>query len=196
MLEQIHKGKRATPPRILLYGTEGIGKSTFAAQAPSPIFIPTEDGLGEIDCASFPLAKKYTDVEAYLSALATEQHEYQTVIVDSCDWLEQLIWDDLRHISHATTIEKVDGGYGKGYIAALGYWRQIIDALESLRKERHMAVILISHARIERVEDPESAAYDRYRYLLRVPKAGCPPRQAWQTTESPLRRCRQNRQRE
>ena len=124
-LEQIHKGKRATPPRILLYGTEGIGKSTFAAQAPSPIFIPTEDGLGEIDCASFPLAKKYTDVEAYLSALAIEQHEYQTVIVDSCDWLEQLIWDDLCHTSHASSIEKCDGGYGRGYVAAIGYWRQI-----------------------------------------------------------------------
>ena len=58
-LEKIHTGKK--PPRIMLYGTEGIGKSTFAAQAPSPIFLPTEDGLGEIDCASFPLCKKYTD---------------------------------------------------------------------------------------------------------------------------------------
>lgn len=162
VLEQIRTGKHPSPPRILLYGTEGIGKSTFAAQAPNPIFIPTEDGLNEISCASFPLAKKYTDVEAYLSALAMEQHEYQTVIIDSCDWLEQLIWDDLCHLSHVPTIEKVDGGYGKGYIAALGYWRQIIDALESLRNHRNMAVVLISHARVERFEDPESSAYDRY----------------------------------
>jgi hypothetical protein len=162
ILEQVHKGKRSTPPRILLYGTEGIGKSTFASQAPNPIFIPTEDGLGEISCASFPLAKKYTDVEAYLSALAVEHHDYQTVVIDSCDWLEQLIWDDLCHISHTATIEKVDGGYGKGYIAALSYWRQIVDALEALRAGRNMAVILISHARVEKFEDPESSAYDRY----------------------------------
>ena len=162
VLEQIHKGRRPSPPRILLYGTEGIGKSTFAAQAPNPIFIPTEDGLGEIDCASFPLAKKFTDIEAYLSALAIEQHDYQTVVIDSADWAEQIIWDDLCQLSHASTIEKVDGGYGKGYIAALGYWRQIVDALESLRNERGMAVILIAHARVEKFEDPESSSYDRY----------------------------------
>jgi hypothetical protein len=162
VLEHVHIGKRSTPPRILLYGTEGIGKSTFAAQAPNPIFISTEDGLGEINCASFPLAKKFTDVETYLSALAMEPHEYQTVVIDSCDWLEQLIWDVLCQISHVSTIEKVDGGYGKGYTAALGYWRQFCDALEALRTQRNMAVILIAHAKVERFEDPESSAYDRY----------------------------------
>ena len=162
VLEQIHTGKQAVPPRVMLYGTEGIGKSTFASQAPNPIFISTEDGLSEIDCSSFPFAKKYTDVTAYLSALAIEQHDYQTVVIDSLDWLEQLIWDDLRSISHVSTIEKVDGGYGKGYIAALGYWRYIVDALETIRTERHMAIILIAHAKVERFEDPESNAYDRY----------------------------------
>jgi len=56
LMERIHTGRRHTPPRLLIYGTEGIGKSTTAAQAPSPIFIPTEDGLDQIDCSSFPLA--------------------------------------------------------------------------------------------------------------------------------------------
>ena len=162
VLDQIHKGRHAMPPRVMLFGTEGIGKSTFAAQAPNTIFIPTEDGLSEISCAAFPHAKKYTEVEVYLSALATEQHEYQTVVIDSLDWLEQLIWDDLCQISHVSTVEKVDGGFGKGYIAALGYWRQIVAALDTLRNHRQMAVILISHAKVERFEDPESSAYDRY----------------------------------
>ncbi|HBG28368.1 MAG: hypothetical protein A2Y10_08690 [Planctomycetes bacterium GWF2_41_51] len=162
VLEQIRTGKQPSPPRLLLYGTEGIGKSTFAAQAPNPIFIPTEDGLNEINCASFPKAKKYNDVESYLSALAIEQHDYQTVVIDSCDWLEQLIWDELCHLSGASSIERVSGGYGKGYTEALGFWRQIVDALDALRTERHMAVILVSHSRVERFEDPESNAYDRY----------------------------------
>lgn len=162
VLESIRTGKRHAPPRLLLYGTEGIGKSTYAAQAPNPIFIPTEDGLGEIDCASFPLAKQLTDVEESLTALAKEPHEYQTVVIDSLDWLEQLIWDDLCRISNSANIEKVDGGYGKGYIAALGFWRHIIDLLDVLHKQRNMAVILIAHAKVERFEDPESIAYDRY----------------------------------
>jgi len=162
ILEQVHTGKRSMPPRLMLYGVEGVGKSTFGANAPNPIFIPTEDGLSEIDCASFPLAKKYSDVEAYLSALAIEKHNYQTVIVDSGDWLEQLIWEELCRLSGASSIEKCDGGYGKGYIAALGFWHQLVDALDALRTERHMAVILIAHAKVERFEDPESNAYDRY----------------------------------
>ncbi len=162
IMASIRTGKRHAPPRLLLYGTEGIGKSTYAAQAPNPIFIPTEDGLGEIDCASFPLAKQLTDVEESLSALAKEPHEYQTVVIDSLDWLEQLIWDDLCRISNSASIEKVDGGYGKGYIAALGFWRHILDLLDVLHKQRNMAVILIAHAKVERFEDPESTAYDRY----------------------------------
>lgn len=162
VLEKIHTGKRPAPPRLLVYGVEGVGKSNFAAQAPHPIFIPTEDGLSEIDCAAFPLAKTLPEVEKYLAALAKEPHDFQTVVIDSLDWLEQLIWDDLCRVSDATSIEKVDGGYGKGYIASLQFWRQILDALEMLHKQRNMAVILIAHARVERFEDPESNAYDRY----------------------------------
>ncbi len=162
VLDKIHTGKRPAPPRLLVYGVEGVGKSSFAAGAPHPIFIPTEDGLGEIDCAAFPLAKSLPEVETYLSALASEPHDYQTVVIDSLDWLEQLIWDDLCRLSNATSIEKVDGGYGKGYIAALRFWRQFIDSLETLHKQRQMAVILIAHTKVERFEDPESSSYDRY----------------------------------
>ena len=161
-LNKIHTGKRPAPPRLMLYGTEGIGKSTYAAQAPHAIFIPTEDGLGEIDCAAFPVAKSLPAVETYLTALAKEPHDYQTVVIDSLDWLEQLIWDDLCRLSNAASIEKVDGGFGKGYIAALRFWRQILDALDTLHKQRNMAVILIAHAKVERFEDPESSSYDRY----------------------------------
>ncbi|HQJ69050.1 MAG TPA: AAA family ATPase, partial [Anaerohalosphaeraceae bacterium] len=70
--------------------------------------------------------------------------------------------DDLCRISNSASIEKVDGGYGKGYIAALGFWRYLLDQLNVLHKQRNMAVILIAHAKIERFEDPESIAYDRY----------------------------------
>ena len=162
LLKTIHTGKRPAPPRLMLYGVEGVGKSSFAAQAPNPIFVPTEDGLNEIDCASFPLAKTLVEVEDYLSVLAREEHDYQTVVIDSCDWLERLIWDDVCRINNAATIEKVDGGFGKGYVAALGFWRHLTDLLEVLHQKRNMAVILIAHTKVDRFEDPESSAYDRY----------------------------------
>ena len=162
LLQSVHKGRRPMPPRILLYGTEGIGKSTFGARAPAPIFVPTEDGLGEIDCHHFPLADSFDQVIEDLAALHKEPHDYQSVVVDSLDWLERLIWDEVCAEYGVKSIEKVDGGYAKGYTHALTPWREVLSRLDALRLDRGMVVILIAHARVEKFEDPESAAYDRY----------------------------------
>lgn len=162
LMSRVERGRASMPPRLLVYGTEGIGKSTFASQAPAPIFIPTEDGLSEIGCDRFPLATTFDQVMTALTELGNEQHDYQTVAVDSLDWLERLIWDWVCRQHNVTSIEKVDGGYGKGYMHALNYWRQFLDALNRLRNDRGMAVIAIAHAKIEKFEDPEAAAYDRY----------------------------------
>jgi hypothetical protein len=150
------------PPRIMAYGTEGIGKSTLAAGTPRPIFVQTEDGLGEIDCDKLPLIRSFDDVLAALTELETEAHDYETVVVDSLDWLERLIWDAVCKRETATTIEKVGGGYGKGYVLALDFWRRFIDRLVALHAVRRMMVFLIAHAKVEKFEDPEAPAYDRY----------------------------------
>ena len=162
LLAQVHSGRRHRPPRLLIYGTEGIGKSTLASQAPGPIFIPTEDGLDQIVCDSFPLAQSFEDVLSYLTALAAEDHTYQTAVIDSADWLERLIFDQVCKQYGAKSIEKVDGGYGKGYVHALTQWRQVIDALRYLRERKGMIVIVLAHAKIEKFADPESTAFDRF----------------------------------
>jgi hypothetical protein len=162
LMQKIHRGKKPMPPRLVLYGTEGIGKSTFASQAPAPIFVQTEDGLAEIECDEFPLATTFEEVQTALSELHAEQHDYQTVVIDSLDWLERQIWDVLCRQHNVTSIEKVDGGYSKGYTHALTYWRQTLDALNRLRNDRGMVVICIAHAKVEKFEDPEASAYDRY----------------------------------
>jgi len=162
MLKKIQRGRASKPPRILLYGVEGIGKSTFGSQAPKPIFVQTEDGLDEIDCDRFPLAATFDDVVAALSELQSEKHDYQTVVIDSLDWLERLIWDELCRQYNVASIEKVDGGYAKGYTHALTYWRRILELAGHLRSDRGMVVICIAHSKVEKFEDPESSAYDRY----------------------------------
>ncbi|MDA1232990.1 MAG: ATP-binding protein [Planctomycetota bacterium] len=162
LLTKIQRGKQPLPPRLLLYGTEGIGKSTFGSQCPAPIFIQTEDGLSEIDCDKFPLATSFDDVVACVNSLLTDPHEYQTVVIDSLDWLERLIWDDLCKQYNVTSIEKVDGGYAKGYTHALTHWRHLLSLLNRLRLERGMVVLCIAHTKIEKFEDPEATAYDRY----------------------------------
>ena len=162
LMSQINKGRRPKPRRVMLYGTHGIGKSTFGAMAESPIFIPTEDGLGDIECESFPLARSLGDVMAALESLYSGEHGYRTVVIDSLDWLERLIWDAVCEDYGAKSIEKVDGGYGKGYIYALTHWRLFLDRLTALHRDRCMAVILLAHAKVEKFEDPEASPYDRY----------------------------------
>ena len=171
LISSITKGREAQPPRIMIYGSEGVGKSTFAALAPNPVFVQTEDGLSEIDCSKFPLAKSFDDVVLQLQAVRDEQHDYGTVVIDSLDWLERLVWDRVCADYGVKSIEKADGGYGKGYVHALTYWRQIVALLNDIRARKGMAVILIAHAAVERFEDPEHAAYDRY--TPRLHKKAC-----------------------
>ena len=161
-ITKVQRGRIAKPPRILVYGTEGIGKSTFGSQAPTPIFVQTEDGLDELDCDKFPLATNYDDVLTALTELKTQQHDYESIVIDSLDWLERLIWDKLCAQNGVNSIEKVDGGYARGYTLALTYWREIIDQLNVLRSGRGMVVVMIAHSKVERFEDPESSPYDRY----------------------------------
>src|SRR5262249_39644158 len=104
LLERVQRGRTPRPPRVLVHRTEGIGKSTFASQAPRPVFIQTEDGLDEIPCDRFPLATSYAEVLAALAELRAEPHEYETVVVDSLDWLESLAWDRVCQESGAATI--------------------------------------------------------------------------------------------
>ena len=171
LIGSITKGREQQPPRIMIYGSEGVGKSTFASLAPNPVFIQTEDGLSEIDTSKFPLARTFEDVVMQLQAVRDEQHEFGTLVIDSLDWLERLVWDRVCADYGVKCIEKADGGYGKGYVHALTYWRQIVSILNDIRSKRGMAVVMIAHAAVERFEDPEHAAYDRY--TPRLHKKAC-----------------------
>jgi len=159
-LDLIHTGVKKMPRRLMLYAVEGIGKSTFASLAPDPIFIPTEEGLNEIDCASFPVAATMYDVFGHMKTLMEEDHEYKTVVIDTLDWLESMIWAQVCEDKNKENIEDI--GYAKGYKFALTYWQRFLNGLEMLRKEKGMMVILLAHSAIERFEDPERDAYDRY----------------------------------
>ena len=159
ILSSITRGRTLDAPRIILYGMEGIGKSTFAANFPSPIFIQTEDGLGMIDCAKFPLAKSFDEVFQELVALETEPNEFKTIVIDSLDWLERLIWDKVAQDSKVNNIEQI--GFGKGYTMALTFWRIVLDHLESLHKQGKI-ILLLAHAVAEDYSDPEVNSLKRF----------------------------------
>jgi hypothetical protein len=148
------------PPRLVIHGPQKIGKSSFAASAPKAIFIPIEDGLDNIKVSAFPLVKTYAQAKACLASLYEETHDYQTVVVDSMDWLEKLIWKQACNDAGKDNIE--DFGYGKGYVAALDIWKEFLDGLNALRLDKHMTVICICHTEIKRFDAPDSDPYDRY----------------------------------
>lgn len=156
--ENLIVGKQALPPRICIYGTHGIGKSTLASQFPDPIFISTEDGLDALDVTSFPRAEQIGDVTQSIKTLIKEDHDFKTVVIDSVDWLiEPLI---LGHIE--SNYEAKDLAYGKGQMLVAEEFRQILQGLDTLRKKRDMNVVLLAHAAVVRYENPQTEPYDRY----------------------------------
>lgn len=163
-LASLRRGGETRPPRILVYGVAGVGKTQLAADAPNPVFLQTEDGLGRIDAATFGLLRSFDAVMEALGSLYTQEHDHQTVVLDSLDWLEPLVWQHTAQAHNQPDIESF--GYGKGYLAALDTWRSFLDGVNALRDERGMGVILIAHAEIRRFDSPETEPYDRYQPKL------------------------------
>ena len=163
-LSDIQTKAKLKSPRMIIYGPAGIGKTTFAASLPEPIFVQTEDGLGTLDVPHFPLAKTFEQVMEALDTLISEKHTFQSVVVDSIDWLEGLIWKYTCEQAGKNSIEEF--GYGKGYIEALGNWRKYIDKLNTLRDNRGMIVCQIGHAEQKRISPPDTEPFDRYQIKL------------------------------
>lgn len=151
-------------PRILLYGTEKIGKTTFAAGAPKPVFlsIKGEQGTDGLGVAKFPTIENYAMTLDAIGTLYNEKHDYQTIVIDSTSTLEPLIWQHVCQIDGKETIERVLGGFSKGYIEALKYWREITDGLDALRESKNMTSILINHVTVKPFNDPLTDPYDTY----------------------------------
>ena len=99
---------------------------------------------------------------AQLAAVRDEKHDFRTVVLDTADWLERLIHDKVCERFGASNIEKADGGYGRGYVHALGDWRKVLALLDEIRARRRMVVLVLAHCKVERFEDPENQSYDRY----------------------------------
>ena len=159
-LSAITAGPRSQPPRIFLTGPHGIGKNTWAAGAPSPIFIQTEDGMGMLESPAFPLATSAAEVFEALNTLYSEDHNFKTVVLDSADWLDALIIKDIR----ATHDEKALS-YGKDTLLIAEQWRVILDWLNALRS-KGMTTILLGHVEVKRYDPPDGDSYERYQPKL------------------------------
>ena len=154
------RAPQAAPDRILVYGVEGVGKSSFGAAAPSPIFLAAEDGIRHLSgVQQFPEPRNLADVYAMLGELAAGGHGFKTLVVDSVDWLDPIIaravcernkWDDLG-----------SPGYGNGYTPFVEEWRKVLAALDRVRAAG-LEIILIGHAKVATFSNPKGPDFSRY----------------------------------
>jgi hypothetical protein len=164
---KIITGKQARPRRILLYGQHGVGKSTWASEAPNPLFLNIEDGLGDIDCSKTEKLESFGAVCKAIEWAAGSQ--YRTIVLDTADWLERLIFNQVATDAGKSNITEI--GFGKGYGEAVRKWEYTLGLLESARL-RGKGIVLLAHARVVRFENPETQAYDRYELDLHKSSSG------------------------
>lgn len=168
-LADLKSTRNELPPRLLFHGVAGIGKTSLAAEFPNPVLLDTEEGApAGVDMATFGLLTSYQAVTDAMGALAQEDHEFQTVILDSSDAFEQHVWRETCQRNSWKSIE--DPGYGKGYLAADAVWNEFMAGCDYLRRERGMTVIVIAHSEVKQFDEPGKAPYSRYD--LRMHKRG------------------------
>lgn len=174
-LDALVRGRIEEPRRVLLYGPEGIGKTTFGASAPAPIFLCAESGTAQLDVVRFPTPENWTDVLEAVRTLTNDSHDFKTLVIDTLDWVEPLLWGhmvkrDTTAKDPLTNIE--DYGYGKGFNRAVDDWRILLARLEQLRAAKGMNIIFLAHSWIKPFKNPEGPDYDRYELKVHNKAAG------------------------
>ena len=167
LLQQVTKGKMQRPIAAIIYGPDGVGKTTVASQSPNPIFFGPELGTSRLDVSRFPQPKIWADAAKSVEALTKEPHDYKSLVIDSLDWLEPLLFKQICEDYNVKSIELAGGGYGKGYVKAFEMWTLLKDQFENLRNTRGMNIILIAHSEVVTFLDPATQlSYQRYELKL------------------------------
>lgn len=185
-LAKVQKGRMKMPWRYIFYGDNGVGKSTLASHAPSPIWFDIEDGSGRLDVARYMfrdeagghVPQSYQEILSAISDLMVNEHDYKTLVIDTLDRLEALLWqymvrrdNETRKPTKGKLLSIEDYGYAKGYTYAVDDWRALCVQLDRLRSTRGMSVILLGHSQIKTFKNPEGDDYDRYQLRINA-KAG------------------------
>ncbi len=162
-LNQIQPKKSDYPARVVIYGIEGVGKSTFGDEAPNSVFISPEGGTEQLKRGiALPNIKTFKDVEESVQELITGEHDYKSLILDSADWIEKLAHSQIVGAGTKSIIT-VNGGYGAGFRDSEMMHKRLIEKLSELREKRGMNIIVTAHYQVKKVKDPDAIAdYDQF----------------------------------
>ena len=161
---KITKGKRARAQKVVIYGTEGIGKSSLASQFPEPLFIDTEGSTDNMNVARLDKPTSWIMLNNQIAFVKANPTVCKTLVIDTIDWAESLCVDNLCAMHGKKGIE--DFGYGNGYVYAKEEMGRFLNKLQDLI-EIGINVVLTAHAQIRKFELPdEMGSYDKYELKL------------------------------
>ena len=171
----VSRGRITRPQKAVIYGPEGVGKSTFASQTPSPVFLDTEGGTHHLDVIRLDAASSWEEITAAVAQLANAQHPFKTLVIDTADWLEKRLAEHLCRKANKDSIE--DFGYGKGWVLLTEEFARFLNSLDALLA-RGMNVVFLAHSTVKKFEAPDQAgSYDRFE--LKLSKSVAPLLKEW-----------------
>lgn len=159
---------KKVPPKIIVYGRNGIGKSRFALKAPSPIFLDLDENIYELPCVSSRTVgfsiKSYEDVIEFLALLFNQDHDFKTLVIDSLSSLEKLITQKVCKDANVTSLASFQ--YGHGYLKMLPLWEKILNQLKTFWDKKEMIIIMLAHFKEKKEENLTGANYQQYQINL------------------------------
>ena len=175
ILVEIIRGKMSKPQKIVVYGPEGVGKSTFASQFPDPLFIDTEDSTVSMDVARLPKPTSWTMLLSQIEHVKRNPGICKTLVVDTADWAERLCAEHICAKGNVSGIE--DFGYGKGYVYLEEEFGRFLNRLQDII-EIGINVVVTAHAEIKKIEQPEEiGGFDHWQ--LKLEKKTMPLLKEW-----------------
>lgn len=174
---KIAKGKKASPAKVVIYGHEGVGKSTLASKFPSPLFLDIEGSTSRMDVAR--IEEPCDSLEAFNAIIrdltASWPEEYSTLVIDTGDWLDQLVCDK---VFGTTTQPNQVNDFGRSYVVLENTWARILDQLTLLQSRQRVNVVITAHATLRTVTNPETVgSYDHWE--MKCSKKGASKMKEW-----------------
>jgi hypothetical protein len=163
---------------VLLYGPQGVGKTTWASKAPDPLFLDIERGSDDLDVARTPQIDSWEGLGSTLKRLLDDGGEWKTLVLDSVDWAEKLLHQKLCREAGVQEHElvKIQGGYGSGYTMAAARISSMLKMFDAIQKKHGWIIVLLGHTKSQRIDDPQRASYTQWQLNLHE-KAAAPVRE-------------------
>lgn len=168
-LFDVQKGKKRQPFNVILFGQPGLGKSTWASEAPNSLFIGGEE-TGELDVARFPKTTSYQDFFKQVEHITTHNNElgFQTLVIDTIDSVEamlhqKILKEDPKQIG---SMIAAHGGYGKAYEMAASELLKLRALFERIRDSGVNLIFLAHSKKVQAIDPIMGLSYDTYELNL------------------------------